>query len=688
MHAAVSGAAKMITRRVTRFYATRKARHGRGMDIAGKRKAANAVDGKRTLKRARAAPGPATRRRTARGRRASKVKVPPARLFKGRGKPGDQVCDEGEPSMEVDVVEDVRPTASNDKEPTAQGLATTTTSRSRRSRIRAKTVSQLANMPTIQHKSKRKSRSKANLRKKYKSKPESEPEEIALETDTTQEGSTAKVTPLNATSQEESQVDENPAQSGTELTSQEQSPEHSRPTRVPIALATAMLSPAEKLTAIRNRRLRQRQARARAASLTIEPLRMDTEPAHMQSKPQPHPCSPRRAPKSVDGTLPPLPTEYSRILRAFRGLETSLNMMMARRPAGADVAALRKAVEAASRVRFDETVLGKIMTVLPEAYRIYYCHEDDTGITSGGAQISRRGDPDIILRIAFGDEVVSKTGATNDSTPAPGHRATWLPEASLRRRLRAFEKSLVKRVASHHSNWLSKHTDMTTEDLDGLPRHWHFEFKDNMDSIVPPLVPAPMPIAPACDSAARRQAVLTVVREPKQEPTAASVARERALLEKHGVKKSLKGISLDLIARVRARDAAKRRDANRGGPELRARAARLAKLPYLIGLLRSVLRSRKRSAMPLTQLVPLLVARHRNQSSPPPPGELVLQIECLADVAPRLCQVRTRTTRRVVRLDMTYSMNRAERSVQERLRAIKDDLRRIEMELAGPRGGV
>jgi len=461
----------------------------------------------------------------------------------------------------------------------------------------------------------------------------------------------------------------------------------------------ALLPAKDRLTEIRNRRLRKRMRAKRgsahsssaAAAATPAAAATSTPPSHLQkhnggddgnrmgSLGTGAAIAGRRR-RRTSSRLPKLPSRYARLLRLFRGLEAALNVALSRRPAHAHYDGLKLQVERTARAAFTLADLGRILAVYPDAYRCF--HEDPARSYNSAdpaavaAAMMNAWAPKLLIRFGEG------APRAEDSRDRAG-KSHYLAEAILVPRQREFEDRIVERVAECHRGWLERNDPSITEaDLEELPGDWHFKFEAMMDKIVPPITPVKLPDPPKLEKTDKDKAraqLLSSIRAEKKGPSEEALKKEKEFLEKNGVPSHLKGIDLGLLAKVRLRDAYARTDRSLGGPELREKLKMTDRLPYITDLIRTCLRARNRRAMKILELVPLLIKSHRNRDNPPTRSEVTSQISMLAEIAPEFCTIKTLGAgKKILKVNLKFPVVKVKSAVAERRKTEQKALDEIE----------
>ncbi|GAB5364819.1 hypothetical protein AAMO2058_001003100 [Amorphochlora amoebiformis] len=448
-----------------------------------------------------------------------------------------------------------------------------------------------------------------------------------------------------------------------------------------------------RLSEIRNRRLRRRKLRSQAKAGPVlgsaKPLSAQNR-SKDEEKPTLAEAKENLAPKQVEivatswsqtQEISPekrearrLPTRFLRLIRVFGGLDTALNIALARRPSSAYFEKLKPQVEISARTRFTKRDLATLLAVYPEAYAVAY--KESLGVASTLLGNCNNSSPELMIR--FG------RGAGGEEGEGGGGKVVWLNERILAERRRELENQLYARVEKVHDTWLKDNdTSITSDDLKDL-NTWHFEFEREIENLVEEIPPAALPEVPNSQSQTRRrrEEELKAIRAPKVGPSAAAVEKEKAFLVANGVPKGLRGIDIGLVAKVRLRDAQTRADKALGGPEQREKLSIMSQLSYCSDLMRTTLRARSRRAMRLSELIPLLVQTHRNRTCPPTEKSMDRQIRMIAEIVPGFAalKVSVRGDGEILRIDFKFPIGNIRKAISMSLEKERKILEKIDRE--------
>ncbi|KAH7983815.1 DNA replication factor Cdt1 [Rhipicephalus sanguineus] len=278
-----------------------------------------------------------------------------------------------------------------------------------------------------------------------------------------------------------------------------------------------------------------------------------------------------------------LPYSYKELVEIFRCCDTIVSMLFNRKEV-CTFDKLKRSVEEMSKKSFCKAKLGQITAIFPDAYILSQEKLQQRGLTDSGYHL-----------------VV---------TPRlPPESSKLLTAAHLLHRRKQFHSLLLSSVKMHHEKFLQSLDPPVSIAGDALTR-WHPKFP--LDS-VPSICPTPLPESPLKKSCTSAQDVLDKVKGRLGERI------EKALLSLNADQRTtinappsqsnnvastcLKGISEDLLARIRERESFKLVKEMTLRPEDEKERAELAKLPEFIRITRSHFLAEQKAAIPKDDLV-------------------------------------------------------------------------------------
>uniref|UniRef100_A0A8C2X9N8 Chromatin licensing and DNA replication factor 1 n=1 Tax=Cyclopterus lumpus TaxID=8103 RepID=A0A8C2X9N8_CYCLU len=308
-----------------------------------------------------------------------------------------------------------------------------------------------------------------------------------------------------------------------------------------------------------------------------------------------------------------LPFQYKVLADMFRSMDTVVAMLH-NRSETATFAKIKRGVQDMMHKRFEESHLGQIKTVFPEAYA--FRQEKN----SARSNIHR-------------NSVQFTISTVNEARPV-------LSASRLLERRNTFHLNLVSIVKQHHKSFLSLLVPPASVPEDKLTR-WHPRF--NVDT-VPAVFASLLPQPPHANTLTTAQEVLDKARSlitPKMEKALVSLAQKTegkepacpqnpAAAHVSAPPTALKGVSQSLLDRIRAKEAQKLHAAMTRNPMQEDRLLMMSRLPELARILRNVFVAEKKPALIMEVACKKAVASYRSVLST---GEMEKHIRLLAEVA-------------------------------------------------------
>uniref|UniRef100_A0A3B5B9B2 Chromatin licensing and DNA replication factor 1 n=1 Tax=Stegastes partitus TaxID=144197 RepID=A0A3B5B9B2_9TELE len=317
-----------------------------------------------------------------------------------------------------------------------------------------------------------------------------------------------------------------------------------------------------------------------------------------------------------------LPYHYRVLAEMFRSMDTVVSMLYNRRET-ASFSKIKRGVQDMMHKRFEESHVGQIKTVFPEAYT--FRQEKNNAPFNNSI---KKGSYQLVV------EPVILSGQ-NEARHV-------LSASRLLERRKIFHLNLISIVKQHHKAFLSSLVLPVSIPEDRLTR-WHPRF--NVDT-VPAVQTSPLPQVPHADRLVTAQEVLDKARSlitPKTEDKATE-SNEPAFQQKPAapqistpstapaaqVPVALKGVSQSLLDRIRAKEAQKLHAAMTRNPTQEERLLMMSRLGELARILRNVFVAEKKTALIMEVACNRMVASYRSTLST---GEMEKHIRLLAEVA-------------------------------------------------------
>ncbi|XP_042371831.1 DNA replication factor Cdt1-like, partial [Plectropomus leopardus] len=327
-----------------------------------------------------------------------------------------------------------------------------------------------------------------------------------------------------------------------------------------------------------------------------------------------------------------LPFQYKVLAEMFRSMDTVVAMLY-NRCETATFSKIKQGVQDMMHKRFEESQVGQIKTVFPEAY----VFRQEKNIPTFNSSIKKGSYQLTVEPVTPSDQ--------KDGRPV-------LSASCLLERRRIFHLNLVSIVKQHHKVFLSSLVPPVSIPEDKLTR-WHPRF--NVDT-VPAVSSSSLPQPPHTERLATAQEVLDKARSlitPKMERALMSLAlktEDKTAETKEPtsppkttpsqtsdpsaaaqVPTALKGVSQSLLDRIRAKEAQKLQAAMTRKPAQEERLLMMSRLPELARILRTVFVAEKKPALIMEVACNRTVASYRSALST---GEMEKHIRLLAEVAP------------------------------------------------------
>ncbi|XP_019959134.2 DNA replication factor Cdt1 isoform X1 [Paralichthys olivaceus] len=318
-----------------------------------------------------------------------------------------------------------------------------------------------------------------------------------------------------------------------------------------------------------------------------------------------------------------LPYQYKVLAEMFRSMDTVVAMLH-NRCETVTFAKVKQGVQDMMHKRFEESHVGQIKTVVPEAYTF----RQEKNIPTFNSSIKKGSYQLTVEPVILSDQ--------NEARPV-------LSASRLLERRHIFHWNLVDIVKQHHKEFLSSIVPPVSVPEDKLTR-WHPRF--NVDT-VPAILTSALPQPPHTERLATAQEVLDKARSlitPKMEKALVSLSlkTEDKAVEKDPappptpapsaaqVPTALKGVSQSLLDRIRAKEAQKLQATMTRNPSQEERLVMMSRLGELARLLRMVFVSEKKQALIMEVACNRMVASYRSALST---GEMEKHIRLLAEVA-------------------------------------------------------
>ncbi|XP_033928785.1 DNA replication factor Cdt1 [Melopsittacus undulatus] len=405
---------------------------------------------------------------------------------------------------------------------------------------------------------------------------------------------------------------------------------------IPAGTSTELRSRMERVRQL-ELRVRQRRAGSGATSGT-EPHRDTEDAGPVAEAGKKTPAYQRFHTLAED--VPPglsLPYKYRVLAEMFRSVDTIAGMLF-NRSETITFSKVKQGVQDMMRKQFEERHLGQIKTVYPTSYKL----RQEKNIPSFGM---KRSDYQLTL-----EPVLEEEEKVNGRL--------HLSASRLLQRRKEFNRNLMNIVKQHHKAFLAALSPPMVVPEEKLMR-WHPRF--NVDK-VPDIIPAELPRPPQEDRLTTAQEVLNRAQgmlSPKMEKALANLALRTAeagagepVVSKAPVPAStssaLKGVSQDLLERIRAKEAQKLHALMTRDAQQERRIGMLQRLPSMARILRNIFVAEKKQALTMDVACARMADSYEEQMAA---GDMEKHLRLLAELLPHWVGIHTIRTDTYIKLD-------------------------------------
>uniref|UniRef100_A0A8B9FCY6 Chromatin licensing and DNA replication factor 1 n=1 Tax=Amazona collaria TaxID=241587 RepID=A0A8B9FCY6_9PSIT len=332
-----------------------------------------------------------------------------------------------------------------------------------------------------------------------------------------------------------------------------------------------------------------------------------------------------------------LPYKFRVLAEMFRSVDTIAGMLF-NRSETITFAKVKQGVQDMMRKQFEERHMGQIKTVYPTSYKL----RQEKNIPSFGM---KKSDYQLTLEPVLEEE---------EKVDGRLH----LSASRLLERRKEFNRNLVNIVKQHHKAFLAALSPPMVVPEEKLTR-WHPRF--NVDE-VPDIIPAELPRPPQEDRLTTAQEVLSRAQgmlSPKMEKALANLALRTAeagagepAVSKApapaSTSSALKGVSQDLLERIRAKEAQKLQALMTRDAQQERRIGMLQRLPAMARILRNVFVAEKKQALTMEVACARMGDSYEEQM---PLGEMEKHLRLLAELLPDWVSIHAIRTDTYVKLD-------------------------------------
>ncbi|KAM9509302.1 DNA replication factor Cdt1 [Guaruba guarouba] len=395
-----------------------------------------------------------------------------------------------------------------------------------------------------------------------------------------------------------------------------------------------------RLERVRQLELRVRERRAGSGGTSGAQPQRDTEEAAPVAEAGSEKAPAYQRFHTLAQDVPPgltLPCKFRVLAEMFRSVDTIAGMLF-NRSETITFAKVKQGVQDMMRKQFEERHMGQIKTVYPTSYKL----RQEKNIPSFGM---KKSDYQLTLEPVLEEE---------EKVDGRLH----LSASRLLERRKEFNRNLVNIVKQHHKAFLAALSPPMVVPEEKLTR-WHPRF--NVDE-VPDIIPAELPRPPQEDRLTTAQEVLSRAQgmlSPKMEKALANLALRTAeagggepVVSKApapaSTSSALKGVSQDLLERIRAKEAQKLQVLMTRDAQQERRIGMLQRLPAMARILRNIFVAEKKQALTMEVACARMADSYDEQM---PLGEMEKHLRLLAELLPGWVGIHAIRTDTYIKLD-------------------------------------
>ncbi|XP_076056063.1 chromatin licensing and DNA replication factor double parked [Oratosquilla oratoria] len=341
-----------------------------------------------------------------------------------------------------------------------------------------------------------------------------------------------------------------------------------------------------------------------------------------------------------------LPYKYKFINEVFRAVDTVASLMHNRHEV-ITYSKLKPAVQEMMKRAFSEKYLGQIKSVFPMAY--IFKQERKKNLGGHG---SRQEGEDHQLTVAVNMKYKKSPAGCNLMEKLDDGFLGSLPKFEYRKmdsvviveRRNIFHNALIEILKQHHKEFLESLDPPIIDSLDNI-RRWHpdFPLEDVPDVEVSDLPQPPniekfntarLVLDKAKDMISANPKLERAVKEAAEKSMPKTQEEEVAVTAPPNLNTALKGVSLSLLEKIRAREAAKAtREMTRSNTETREIEI-LSRLPEIARIIRNIFVTEKKAALPWEMVAAKISS---SSSSMLAPSEVDKHLHMLIKEVPGWC---------------------------------------------------
>jgi len=362
-----------------------------------------------------------------------------------------------------------------------------------------------------------------------------------------------------------------------------------------------------------------------------------------------------------------LPFSYRLLDQAFHAMDTVVSMMHNRSEI-CTYSKLKAACQNMTRKNFEEKAVGQIKTITPDAYSL----RQEKNVPAYGQKV-------------HGYQLTIEPKLNITAAEAKSHTKEGKPvftASMLLKRKQDFKRNLLDQVMQHHKEFLSTLSPPIKISSDKLTR-WHPKFP--LDKL-PEVPTSPLPIPPEVYVYHSARDVLDKQRgklNPRVEEALKNVADANTAAEAKASSPStpkdtssscgspsnspsLKGVPPALLAKIRAKEAAKMASALTRDPAEDTKTKMLGHLPEMMRIIRGYFITEKKPALPVEVVYKKLQDSSRNGISM---RDVEAHIALLKEVAPELVTVVEIKRGKFIKLDRNVDIQTVAGRIMNQVKA-------------------
>jgi len=313
-----------------------------------------------------------------------------------------------------------------------------------------------------------------------------------------------------------------------------------------------------------------------------------------------------------------LPNKWNILMQKFKALESAMGLYMRKSIFFVHYVNVRNAVQQICRKSMDDNDLQQIMSVVPDFYHVQW--------TANTNKLTKKKDLKLTLTAMdydpFSDAQIGQIGTNkHDEDPFNVDKndkneklkdvgIKFLKVSKLKERENVFRLRLVQYVACRHKEWLNENVLAEFDPFESGEWHKRFDLENIRD-----IEQSPFPSKPK-KNMHEIERMISEQEKKLKDVVQKELEEAKENLNEKSIPKHLQHLSPTFIAKIRAKKKNKivttKRLKTKKEHDAEDEQYRLQQLPYLVGLMRGIYVSMKKSSMSCDDLVKVIKKRHRN----------------------------------------------------------------------------